>query len=500
MNWQRKLLKEVVKDWIKGATPNRAHEEYYTNEPGIPLVKVSDLRGRNLQETDCYLTPKGAELDERWVPKGAVLLSVSGTIGKTAIAGVPLKVNQAVQAMVFDETIVLAEYAYYYFQFYRPWLETRANMVTIPNLTKKNLENTYILFPCLKEQKYIVRMLETAEDMIEKQNKTYREAEHILYSMMERKRRISLDGRGVCELRDCIAESIIAIPSGNAGKESFAERYLLRPGNILIRQNPSKKEENYLLVTAETDVAAITGNLLCVSLNSGRLRPEILLGWLRFASRYLGFHTTSVSAFMMAGMEIPEALTGPQDELAHILQRIFIIQDKAKRIAKKAERFYQAMLTASFTAHLAQNYRRRIHLEEADEVFILWHYHAKLIEDERSAARRYVDLDNRYQKGQRKLINFLSDFQKGMLRKYLETEIPMPIHAVLKQLKTENSGVCEGYSIQDAIAAVNILEKLGFLEKTIPEKLYLAESEITDAGGNPITIQKYQAASYEMEA
>lgn len=102
---------------------------------GFPGVRVSDLKGGILTETELYLTPEGAGQIKGQVPKGAVLLSVSGTIGKAAIAGKDLKVNQAVQAMVFDETMVLAEYAYYYFQYYRGWLETKANTVTIPNLT-----------------------------------------------------------------------------------------------------------------------------------------------------------------------------------------------------------------------------------------------------------------------------------------------------------------------------------------------------------------------------
>ncbi len=155
-NWKKKTLKEVVKLWVRGSTPRRNNKDYYCGKEGIPFVRAGDLRGGELKETELYLTWEGAEQVKGRVPKGALLLSVSGTIGKTAIAGREVKVNQAVQAMVFDESELLSEYVYYYFQFFRPWLEERANTVTIPNLTKTKLEQTSILFPCLEEQRYIV--------------------------------------------------------------------------------------------------------------------------------------------------------------------------------------------------------------------------------------------------------------------------------------------------------------------------------------------------------
>ena len=153
-NWKKKTLKEVVKLWVRGSTPRRNNKDYYCGKEGIPFVRAGDLRGGELKETELYLTWEGAEQVKGRVPKGALLLSVSGTIGKTAIAGREVKVNQAVQAMVFDESELLSEYVYYYFQFFRPWLEERANTVTIPNLTKTKLEQTSILFPCLEEQIY----------------------------------------------------------------------------------------------------------------------------------------------------------------------------------------------------------------------------------------------------------------------------------------------------------------------------------------------------------
>ena len=89
-NWQRSLLKDVVRTWIKGATPKRSKEDYFSESAGIPWVRVSDMNQVVITETSQYLTAEGAREVGRLIPKNAVLLSVSGTIGKTAMAGTDL--------------------------------------------------------------------------------------------------------------------------------------------------------------------------------------------------------------------------------------------------------------------------------------------------------------------------------------------------------------------------------------------------------------------------
>ena len=45
---------------------------------------------------------------------------------------------------------------------------------------------------------------------------------------------------------------------------------------------------------------------------------------------------------------------------------------------------------------------------------------------------------------------------------------------------------------EGAAVSYTHLEALGFLEKTVPQKLYMGEKEVQDSAGHPITIQKYQ--------
>ena len=80
----------------------------------------------------------------------------------------------------------------------------------------------------------------------------------------------------------------------------------------------------------------------------------------------------------------------------------------------------------------------------------------------------------------------LSDFQMEILRIYAQSSEALPVHTVFKQIHKK------GYSVQDALASARLLEALGFLEKTVPQKLYMGEKEVRDSAGHPITIQKYE--------
>lgn len=147
----------------------------YKNFPaGKPSMGKSwDIKEEYISQTENYLTKEGAD-QIPWlvVPKGAVLLSVSGTIGKAAIAGCDMTVNQAIQAMVFDEEQILPEYACFYLEFYRPWLIERANAVTVPNLTKEQLSGIPVVFPCLEEQQVIVDQLKRARRLMQRSRRS----------------------------------------------------------------------------------------------------------------------------------------------------------------------------------------------------------------------------------------------------------------------------------------------------------------------------------------
>ena len=101
-----------------------------------------------------------------------------------------------------------------------------------------------------------------------------------------------------------------------------------------------------------------------------------------------------------------------------------------------------------------------------------------------------TDWQSRIPQELQSLFTMLSDFQMEILRIYAQSQEAIPVHTVFKQIHKK------GYSVQDALASARLLEALGFLEKTVPQKLYMGEKEVRDCAGHPITIQKYQIPEY----
>ncbi|MBD5456818.1 MAG: hypothetical protein HDR23_10230 [Lachnospiraceae bacterium] len=524
-NWRRKLLKEVVLYWTKGSTPARSHKEYYAASPEIPWVRASDLKGGTLTETELYLTPEGARQIKGQVPKEAVLLSVSGTIGKVAIAGKDLKINQAVQAMVFDETMVLKEYAYYYFQYYRPWLEAKANAVTIPNLTRTQLENTYILFPCLEEQKYIVDVMMRAEGLSKKNQNTLTAIEQMLYSAMYKQLQ-GLSGKSKEQLRDCLKEPILqGIVSrkgedpncyclnsfhgkgwaANVTEDDFTfsasgqdlKRYALVQGDILVRRYRQDSEVHCLLATEDLENVVFGRNFYRIRVRQERLLPEFLMVWLSF---YFTYHNNAQSDIRgvrdqdsLSHIPIPSVPLEIQDKFVGIVHLAMRIQNKAAVIEKKTESFYQALLASALTSEMSRNYRSQYQFEEPELAFIGRHYQA--VGPEQIQGKELpndLKWDALFNHRDLQMIECLSEFQKDVLQKYIEMKEPAPIHVIFKKIREEHKSYDRSYSIQDAIAAVKILEAWGFLNSTLPEKIYFNGEAEKDPHGGTITIQKYQ--------
>ena len=389
-NWKQKPLSQVVSRWIRGTTLNRSRADYYTKTPGpesLPWARVGDMKEGLLCETENYLTKEGVD-QIPWliVPEGAVLLSVSGTIGKSAIAGCDLVVNQAIQAMIFDEGQILPEYACFYLEFYRPWLIERANAVTVPNLTKEQLSGIPVVFPCLEEQQVIVDQLKRAR------------------RLMQRSRRSE--------------DTLNRILENAFGKIA---RSALKEGKI------SRDEE----------------------LLSPVLRPI----WVSLKTRVLpAEHETD--------MFIPVLSQTEQVSFIKIVERTKEIKKRLHKIQQLEIRYFKSMLSLAFTAGLTEGFRKQ------------------------------EDRQSRIPQELQSLFTMLSDFQMEILRIYAQSQEAIPVHTVFKQIHKK------GYSVQDALASARLLEALGFLEKTVPQKLYMGEKEVRDSAGHPITIQKYQIPEY----
>ena len=130
---------------------------------GIPFYKIGTFG----KKADAYISPElYNEYKNKYSfpKKGEVLMSASGTIGRTVIYdGKDAYFQDSNIVWVQnDESVVLNKYLYYYYQI----IEWNVEGGTIQRLYNTNLAKTIIAVPVLSEQQHIVSILDKFEALV----------------------------------------------------------------------------------------------------------------------------------------------------------------------------------------------------------------------------------------------------------------------------------------------------------------------------------------------
>lgn len=154
-----------------GRTPRRAEREYWG--VGWPWLVIADMKGRVITSTSEQITPHAVhEVGGYCVAPGTVLLSFKLSIGKVAIAGVPMFTNEAIAALpVRDVNVLDANYLALALDVLD--LATGTNRAVMgATLNKHKLATIQIPLPPLTEQRRIVSILDAAISLREKRRRT----------------------------------------------------------------------------------------------------------------------------------------------------------------------------------------------------------------------------------------------------------------------------------------------------------------------------------------
>ena len=161
-SWQRASLQEVA-EIVTGTTPLTHESSYYGG--AIPFVTPAELDAEDpLTTAKVYLSALGAERG-RLLPKGSVLVSCIGSLGKVGIAGVSLVTNQQINALVFNPDRVFPRYGYHFCRTLKPILEHIAPSTTLKIVNKSRFSELSIPVPPLSEQRRIAAILDKAEEL-----------------------------------------------------------------------------------------------------------------------------------------------------------------------------------------------------------------------------------------------------------------------------------------------------------------------------------------------
>jgi len=160
-----------------GGTPLRSKKEYYRGK--IPWLKSGELEDNVITETQETITQLGLQKSSAKIfPKGTVLIALYGaTVGKTGMLGTDAATNQAVCAILNNQSVVDSEYLFLYLRSKREDLLKRSFGGAQPNISQEIIRKLEIPFCSIGEQNRVVRKIQQMfayADRIEKSAETAR--------------------------------------------------------------------------------------------------------------------------------------------------------------------------------------------------------------------------------------------------------------------------------------------------------------------------------------
>ena len=165
LGWSIKPIKHIF-SVLNGSTPSSEPSYWHGNIYWVSSQDIELLKQKILQDTKIKITEAGYKSCRlQLAPIQSIILTTQGSIGKIALAGVPLCTNQSCKTLVPKFQNIYADY--FYFQLIVRQQElvslakgTRANGTIFPELKTIDLESFRLLYPPPSEQKAIAHYLE----------------------------------------------------------------------------------------------------------------------------------------------------------------------------------------------------------------------------------------------------------------------------------------------------------------------------------------------------
>ena len=181
--WQTKKLGDVG-NVITGNTPSTKDvENYLTND--YCFVKPSDIAKNGVSKidnTEFYVSTKAYD-SSRKLPKGSVLITCIGIIGKVGILSVDAICNQQINAITPLKTID-SIYLAYTILLLRERLEVMANAPVVPIINKGEFSKIIVPVPPIELQNEFAEKIENIERQKELITKSIKETEDLFNSRM----------------------------------------------------------------------------------------------------------------------------------------------------------------------------------------------------------------------------------------------------------------------------------------------------------------------------
>ena len=149
--------------FVGGGTPSRKIPHYWNG--CIPWATVKDFAADRISHTSEFISEEGLiHSASKVVPSGTVLLVTRVGLGKVAISGVDLAINQDIKA-IFPSDEVLPEFLFWSLKYLGPEIENKGLGATVKGVTLKDVKDLEIPLLPLTKQRRIVNILNRAAEI-----------------------------------------------------------------------------------------------------------------------------------------------------------------------------------------------------------------------------------------------------------------------------------------------------------------------------------------------
>ena len=171
------LLGDVCR-FIGGGTPSRKRDDYFNGN--IPWATVKDFKTFRIFNTEDHISESGlADSASNLVPAGTVLLVTRIGLGKVAITGRPLAINQDIKAVI-PAPEILPEFLFWFLLSKGSEIVGMGAGATVKGVTLNDVRAIRMPLPPHSEQRRIVDILSRAEGIVRLRREAQKKATEII--------------------------------------------------------------------------------------------------------------------------------------------------------------------------------------------------------------------------------------------------------------------------------------------------------------------------------
>jgi len=397
MKWPMVQLGQLA-EIVGGSTPRRevpaywGEGHYWATPTDLPMPGegIMDLEQTKETITDEGLNSSSANL----LPVGTVLFSTRATIGKLAIAKVPVATNQGFNNLIAGEHVI-NRYLAYALQYFTPQISQLAGTTTFKEVSRSALRGFRIPVPPPKEQSRIIELLDEADRLRRLRREADAKAVRILPALFLKmfgdpatnpmgwlKRPLGdlADQRpeyganaSACPRKDHMPRYVRITDIRENGTLSDKEivpldspdwrRYLLHDGDVLFARSGNTVGKTYIY-RPDDGPCAFAGYLIRFQFRSGAIDPWFVFGVTRTAyyRRWVESHKRvagqpNINGQEYSGLLIPEPPQPLQQKFGKLAKDIEQVLTKADCAAEQLEATFSTLLLHAFSGQLTAQWR-----------------------------------------------------------------------------------------------------------------------------------------------